>query len=116
LTGKALHAKPFADAIPTVGGTPLAFFMCHAALLRDTLLLHRQGCALLFSVNAGNLQRRQGLAMPLLTAIAFTPPMLKDNDFLAPLLRHNLGFDPYSSHDRGSNRDLRSLPDELHMG
>ena len=31
LPGKALHAKAFADAVASIGGAALAFFVCHAA-------------------------------------------------------------------------------------
>jgi hypothetical protein len=71
---------------------------------------------LLFGINTRNPQRGQGLPMPLFAAIAFAPPMLEDNDFFAPLLRHNLGFDPHASNGRRANRHFRALPDELHVG
>src|SRR5215475_10402881 len=72
--------------------------------------------ALLWGVNSCNLQRGQGLSMPLLATITFTPPMLEDNDFFAPLLRRNLGFDPHTSNRRRANRHLCTLPDKLHTG
>src|SRR5262245_58015676 len=54
--------------------------------------------------------------MPLLATITFPPPMLKDNDFFAPLLRRNLGFDPHVSNDWRTNRHLCTLSDKLHIG
>ena len=72
--------------------------------------------ALLWGVNSYNLQRGQGLSMPLLATITFASPMLEDNDFFAPLLRRNLGFDPHASNGRRANRHLCALPDKLHIG
>src|SRR5262249_55305546 len=54
--------------------------------------------------------------MPLLATITFAPPMLEDNDFFAPLLRRNLGFDPHASYGRRANRHLCALSDKLHIG
>src|SRR5712692_6052808 len=62
--------------------------------------------ARLCSINTRHPQRGQGLPLPLFAAIAFAPPMLEDNNFFAPLLRHNLGFDPHASHGRRANRHL----------
>ena len=67
-------------------------------------------------VNTRNLQRGQGLSMPLLAAIALPPPMLEDNDFFAPLLGRNLGFDPHASNGRHANCHLCALPNEVHIG
>ena len=44
--------------------------------------------------------------MPLLATIAFAPPMLKDNDFFASLLRRNLGFDPYVTNTRAHGHPM----------
>jgi hypothetical protein len=54
--------------------------------------------------------------MPLLPTIAFASPMLEDNDFFAPLLGRNLGFDPHTSDGRRADRHLCALPDEVHSG
>ena len=54
--------------------------------------------------------------MPLFTAITFAPPMLEDDNFFAPLLRDNLGFNPHASHVRHPNGHRRALPNELHVG
>ena len=54
--------------------------------------------------------------MPLLATITFASPMLKDNDFFAPLLRRNLGFDPYASNGWRANHHLCTLSDKLHIG
>jgi len=54
--------------------------------------------------------------MALFAAIALAPPMLKDDNFLAALLRHNLGFYPCASDNGCPDRHLRALPNELHMG
>src|SRR6516165_3929507 len=54
--------------------------------------------------------------MPLLATIAFASPMLEDNDFFAPFLCRNLGFDPHAGNSRRANRHLAALPDKLHIG
>src|SRR5215471_11864181 len=54
--------------------------------------------------------------MPLLATITFASPMLEDNDFFAPLLRRNLGFDLHASNGRRANRHLCALSDKLHIG
>jgi hypothetical protein len=42
--------------------------------------------------------------------------MFEDNDFFAPLLGNNLGFDPHTGHGRSANYHLYALPNELHVG
>jgi hypothetical protein len=54
--------------------------------------------------------------MPLLATITFASSMLEDNDFFAPLLRRNLGFDPHASNGRHANCHLGALADKLHIG
>src|SRR5215470_2460644 len=54
--------------------------------------------------------------MPLLATITFASSMLEDNNFFAPLLRRNLGFDPHTSNRRRANRHLCTLPDKLYTG
>jgi hypothetical protein len=72
--------------------------------------------ALLWRVNTHNLQRGQGLSMPLLATITFASPMLEDNDFFAPLLCRNLGFDPHANNHWRANHHLCALPDKVHIG
>src|SRR5262245_12812287 len=109
---------------------PCPFLCAILSLLRDVLSAQRWGRlvldtllgrrlrldALLGGINSCNLQRGQGLSMSLLATITFASPVLENNNFFAPLLRRNLGFDPHPSNGRRANRHLCTLSDKVHIG
>ena len=55
-------------------------------------------------MDAGDLQRRQPLAMPLFTTVIFAPFVFENDDFFSTFLRHNAGFDACLCYHWRTNR------------